>query len=191
MALLGSTGEEYTKTGKGMLSGLADKLSYIPLIGGMLAFPVGMLSTVLESARWLFQGDFSSALTVLAAGTVGSGVDALTSFGSPLGLASGGIGWWLGNAASGMATGAGLGTHARAATEALMDSSFGLLGQHPTVLASYPAGIGSIGSTVDVSGKDNFRDKIAAERGVTRAQMDARADQAYVNQLQSNTTLGA
>ena len=187
MALFGNVSEEYTKTGKGTLAGWADTLSYVPVLGGILAFPLGMISTVIEAGKWAFQGKLGSAATVLAAGTVGSAVDSLTAFGNPLNIATGGLTWWAGNAASGMTTGANFGTHARAATESII----GALGLHPEVLNSYPAAIGSLSQSAYMGGKDNFRDKIAAERGLTRQQMDARADQAYVNLAQGNNQLGA
>ena len=189
MALFGNVSEDYTKTGKGMLSGIADKLSYVPGIGGMLAWPIGMLGTVIEAGKWLFQGKARSAFTVLAAGTVGNSVNAFMSGGSAMaGIGSGGLTWWMANVASGVATGETAGKHAQALTEKIVG---GLTGA--TVTASYPAAIGSIGSSYADSRapQGSFRDQIASERGMTRAQMDARADQAYVNNTQSSTALGA
>jgi hypothetical protein len=186
MALFGNVSEDYTKTGKGGLTGFANKLSLIPgirslgnfftnipFIGNTFGAMIGYIDTAWEAARWLFQGKIGSAATVLAAGVVGNTVNAVS--------------WWSVNALSGVTTGATIGTHARAATETII----GALGMHPEVLSSYPAAIGSINSSVNMGGKDNFRDKIAAERGMTRQQMDARADQAYVNQTQGNNALGA
>lgn len=195
MALLGKVSEGYTKTGKGGLTSFANKLSFIPGIGGFFAYPIGMLSTIIESAQWLFQGKFASAATVLAAGTVGNTVNAFVSGGSALAGIAGppGLAWWAGNVASGAVTGVSAGTHARALTESIIGGVGGALGHKPTVLSSYPAGVGSIGYAMapQQGGRDNFRDKIAAERGMTRAQMDARTNQAYVNQSQGANALGA
>ncbi len=189
MALFGNVSEEYTKTGKGGLTGLANTLSFIPglrsmgnffkdipLIGHTFGAMIGMVDTVWEAGRWAFQGKIGSAATVLAAGTVSNAFNAIPG---PL--------WWGIDVVSGVSTGASIGTHARAATESII----GALGLHPEVLNSYPAAIGSLSQSAYMGGKDNFRDKIAAERGLTRQQMDARADQAYVNLAQSNTALGA
>jgi hypothetical protein len=192
MALFGKVSEDYTRTGKGGLTSLANTLSFIPLVrsiswfkhvpivGGLLSAFVGYIDTAWEAARWAFQGKFASAATVLAAGAVSNTVNALPG---PI--------WWGVNAISGVTTGASVGTHARAATETLIGSVTGALGMKPTVLNSYPAAIGGIASAPAMGGKDNFRDKIAAERGLTRTQMDARADQAYVNMAQGNNALGA
>ena len=192
MALFGKVSEDYTKTGKGGLTSFANTISFIPgirniggffekipFVGHTFGALVGYVDTVWEAGKWAFQGKLGSAGTVLAAGLVGNTVNALP-----------GAFWWV-NAASGVTTGVSAGTHARAMTEALIGGISGSLGHKPTVLNSYPAAIGSIGSAPSMGGKDNFRDKIAAERGMTRAQIDARADQAYVNQVQGGNQLGA
>ena len=63
MALFGNFDDSYTKTGKGFFTQLANGVSFIPYIGGALAWPLGMIGTVIESAQWLFRGKFGSALT--------------------------------------------------------------------------------------------------------------------------------
>ena len=189
MALFGNVSADYTKTGKGGLTEFANKLSFvpflrsIPLFGSTITAVLGYADTILESAQWLFKGKFASAATTLVAGAVGSTVNGLTD--------KTGLFWWA-NAASGVTTGVSLGTHARAMTEGLIGGVTGSLGAKPQVLSSYPAAIGSIGNAMTPQGRtSNFRDQIAAERGMTRAQMDARADQAYVNNTQSASGLGA
>ncbi len=195
MALFGNVSEDYTKTGKGGLTEFANKLSFvpglrnfgtnkfgtgflqkIPVIGGSITAVLGYVDTIIESAQWLFRGKFASAATVLAAGAVGNTVNGITDS----------LFWW-GNAASGLGTGVSLGTHARALTENIIGGVSGALGAKPTVLAGYPAAIGSVGTAVAPQGlaasQPGFRDKIAAERGITREQADAayRNSDAYVN----------
>lgn len=190
MALFGNVGDDYTKTGKGGLNNAANFLTYIPLVGGItkkifgstISSLLGYVDTIIETGKWLFQGKFGSAATVLTAGVVSNTINGVTG---PI--------MWGANALSGATTGANIGTHARALTEGVIGSVTGALGVKPTVLASYPAAIGSIGGDM-TSGRApqaSFRDQIAAERGMTREQMDARADQAYVNNTQSSNQLGA
>jgi hypothetical protein len=130
MALFGNTDENYTRTGKGTLTRWANAASMVPVVGGFLAMPLGMISTVIEAGEWLFRGKLGSAATVLAAGTVGNMVNSLTEGFS-------GLTWWMGNAGSGIATGATLGTHARALTETIIGGVSGALGSKPQVLSSY------------------------------------------------------
>ena len=202
MALLGNIDDGYTSTGKGTLDVIANKLGYIPVIGGALAWPIGMLGTVIESARWLFRGSIGSAVTTLAAGGVANTVNAFVSGGSGLGgIAGGTIKWWFGNAASGILSGASLGTHARAATETLIGGATGLLGLKPQVLTSYPAAIGSIGAGMaatapapaDKPGK--FASNVSAERGQNADEAYARyvsgEGGAHVNELRSADGRGA
>ena len=192
MALLADIDDSYTKTGKGFLTRWANRASMIPFIGGAVAYPLGMIDTVIETAQWLFRGQFGSAFTALTAGTVSNTVNALTtSFGldKATGIATKGITWWFGNAASGALTGSTIGTHARAATEALIGAVSRPLGMEPQVLKSYQAGIGSISANQMQSGPGKFASQVSAQRGEN-------ADQAYsryisgeggvhVNELQS------
>lgn len=190
MALLTDTPEDYTKTGNGGITRFANKLSFvpqilkfsslekIPVIGGSLTAVLGYVDTIWESAQWLFRGQFGSAATALVAGAVGSTVNGLT----------GTVFWWA-NAASGVTTGATLGTHARAGTEAVIGAVTGALGMKPQVLQSYQAGIGSISAGVGTAGPGKFASQVSASRGQN-------ADEAYkrymageggvhVNELQS------
>jgi hypothetical protein len=188
MALLADIDDSYTKTGKGTLTRWANKLSLVPVIGGLLSWPLGMISTTIESAQWLFRGKLGSAVTTAVAGTVGNSVNALTGGFS-------GITWWMGNAASGGLTGATLGTHARAATEALIGGVSGALGAKPQVLSSYPAAIGSIGSGTAVQGPGKFAAGVSAQRGEDANAAYARYMRGdggvHVNELQSANGRGA
>ncbi len=195
MALLGDFKDDYTKTGNGALTSFANKLSFIPFLSdwlknknglfGKIPFLsstitalVGYVDTVIESAQWLMRGKFASAATVLAAGAVSNTVNGL----------SGTTMWWA-NTLTGAATGRSIGTHARALTENIIGGMTGALGVKPTVLMGTPAAIGSIGAGLGAQGPQapGFRDKIAAERGMSRDQADARyaASDAYVNYGQS------
>jgi hypothetical protein len=191
MALFGNVGDDYTKTGKGFFTKLANGLSYIPdipfltsWIKGGTQFALGMVDTVLEAGQWLFNGKIGSAATALVAGTVGNGVNALAS----------GTFWWF-NAGSGIASGETLGTHARALTENIIGGVTGALGSKPQVLSSYPAGIGSISNGVVANGPGKFAAGVSTQRGQN-------ADEAYkrymsgeggvhVNELQSAYGRGA
>lgn len=192
MALFGKVSEDYTSTGKGGLTKFANVLNSIPVLASIGKFfekipfighgftaMIGYADTIWEAGRWAFQGKLGSAATVLTAGFVSNTVNSIP-----------GVSWWI-NDISAATTGATIGTHARALTESLIGGVAGALGSKPTVLSSYPAAIGSINSSPNYGGRDNFRDKIASERGMTRAQMDARSDQAYVNQTQGPNALGA
>lgn len=151
----------YTKTGNSGLSRFANKVSLVPFIGGFLSFPLGMLDTALEAGSWLIRGKVNSALTVAVAGTVGHGVNALSSA-SPLG--SGSLTWWLGNAGASGLTGRSLGTHARALTEGALGAVSGAVGLKPQVLKSYPAGIGGIGGATQ-AGPGRWMTQAAQSRG--------------------------
>lgn len=184
MALLGNVGDDYTRTGKGTLGRWSSTLSFIPglrnlganklgtgflqkipVIGGSITAVLGYVDTIIEAGSWLFRGQFGSAATVLAAGTVGTTVNAISDS----------VFWWA-NAASGVTTGTSLGTHARAATEAVLGMATGALGVKPQVLSSYPAGIGAISNGVAQSGPGKFASNVSAERGQN-------ADQAYANYM--------
>ena len=183
MALLTDIDESYTRTGKGTLMRLANAASYLPLIGGAIAWPVGMLSTAIESVTLLFRGQFGSAATALAAGTVANTVNTV-----------GGVFWWA-NAGSGITTGETLGTHARAGTEAIIGGITGALGMKPQVLRSYPAGIGSIASSMAPEGPGKFAAGVSASRGEDANAAYARymsgEGGVHVNELQSANGRGA
>src|SRR6185369_16445446 len=113
MALLADIDDSYTKTGKGTLTRWANKISLIPgirnvgsffskipFVSGTFGALLGYADTVIETAQWLFRGQFGSAVTAAAAGFVGTSVN-FASDASPF--------WWA-NAATGLATGATIGT---------------------------------------------------------------------------------
>lgn len=192
MALI-ETGEDYTKTGKGRLSRWANNLTnYIPGLGGFLALPFGVVDTVIESAQWLVRGKVGSAITALAAGAVGNTVNALTASVGSLGQ---GITWWLGNGAANIATGANLGTHARALTETVIGGVTGALGAKPQVLQSYTAGIGSLNAGMAPQGPGKFTSYVSAQRGENADQAYARYQSGeggvHINELQSAYGRGA
>ncbi len=197
MALFADLDDSYTKTGKGTLTRWANKLSMIPFFGGALAWPLGMIDTVIETGQWLFRGQFGSAITTLAAGTVGNSVNAFVSGGSGIGHIVGGEGikWWLGNVGSGVSTGATLGTHARALTESVIGGVTGALGAKPQVLASYPAGIGSVGVGSVPQGPGKFAAGVSAQRGedanAAYNRYMAGEGGVHVNELQSANGRGA
>lgn len=139
MALI-NTGPDYTRTGGGTgtwaatFTKWANRLSFIPGIGGALAWPVGMIGSLIEGAGWLLKGKVLSAATVVAAGAVSNTVNAAASTGlGPL--------YW-GQLGSGVVSGSSLGTHTRALTETVIGGVTGALGVKPMVLRSYTAGIG-------------------------------------------------
>ena len=142
MALLGDFNDDYTRTGKGFFSRMANAASFIPFLGKPLVLVLGSIDTVIESATWLFRGKFVSAATALVAGAVSTTVNSLTP-GEPgqIGVA---LTWWGLKLGSGAATGTTLGTHARKLTEEAIGMVTGALGSKPTILRSYPAGIGSV-----------------------------------------------
>lgn len=192
MALLGSTDDDYTKTGKSMLSRWSSRMSFIPglrnfdlknipIVGGTITAVMGYTGTLVETFQWLFRGQVGSAMTAATAGIVSTSVNAISDT----------LFWWI-NAASGVATGSSLGTHARAATEWAIGSVGGALGFKPQVLQAYQAGIGYIGENNMASsqrGPGPFASQISAERGQNANEAYARymsgAGGAYVNELQS------
>lgn len=198
MALLGNIDDSYTSTGKGPLTRWSNRISLIPslrkfgdifgkipFVSGTFGALLGYVDTAIESAQWLFRGQFGSAATTAIAGFVGTSVN----------FASKETGFWWGNAASTALTGATLGTHARALTESIIGGVTGVLGSKPQVLSSYPAAIGNIGAGATPTGPGKFASNVAAERGQN-------ADEAYnryingeggvhVNELQSANGRGA
>jgi hypothetical protein len=181
--------DQYTRTGNGFLTKIANAVSYIPIVGGFAAWPIGMIDTVFESFGWLIRGKFASAATAFTAGLVSNSVNAFTStswFG-PSWLTSGlgsafswlgsvpVLGWfigpvagpWIANATSGLATGQTLGGHARVLTENLIGGATGMLGVRPVVLQSYTAGMGYMN---DYSRPGMFAQSEMGRRGVSDMQ---------------------
>jgi hypothetical protein len=153
----------YVKTGNSAFTRWGNKLSVIPFIGGALAFPLFVAGTLIDSGKWLLRGKIGSAATEFATGVVSAGVNTAGSF-SALGLA-----WWMGKAITPVASGHTLGTHARAATESLIGGVTGALGMKPTVLQSYPAGIGSVpgaGAYYQQQGPGYWATRRAQEQGL-------------------------
>lgn len=199
MALLADIDDSYTKTGKGMFTRWSNFMAYLPPfisipLGGLGKLPfvrgtitglLGLIDTVIETSQYLFRGQFGNAATALAAGAVGTTVNALTES-SPF--------WWA-NAASGVTTGASIGTHARAATEAVIGAVTRPLGMEPQVLKSYPAGIGSINAGQIQSGPGKFAAGVSAQRGENANAAYARymsgEGGVHVNELQSANGRGA
>lgn len=126
----------YVKTGRGWLGSVANWASFIPFVGSGITFVAGAVDTLVETGQWLLRGKLLSAGTALASGSVSTVVNTAVH-GNPI--------FWGANVAQGLFTGRSLGTHARALTENVVGGAAGMLGQKPTVLRSYPAGIGSIG----------------------------------------------
>lgn len=121
-----------TRTGNGFLTRAANAMSYVPYyLGGIVAYPIGLVDTAFESLKWLFRGQVLSAATVAATGFVSNTVNALD-----------GMTWWGVSAVSGVTTGSTIGTHARKLTEEAIGAVTGALGIKPQVLRSHPAGIG-------------------------------------------------
>jgi hypothetical protein len=169
----------------------------VPFFGGMLAFPLGVVGTVIEAGQWLFRGELGSAFTALVAGGVSTAVNTLSSGGGSLGeFGVKGIGaaWW-GNVASGAVSGATLGTHARAGTEALIGAISGALGSKPQVLRSYPAAIGSINAGAMPQGPGKFAAGVSSQRGEDANAAYSRYTNgeggAHINELQSANGRGA
>lgn len=175
MALFGNVSDDYTKTGKGALTKWSNRFSWmpyirnIPLLGTTITGVLGFADTILEAGGWLLQGKIGSAATVAIAGTVGTAVNAIGA--TPF--------WWA-NAASGVATGETLGTHARALTESIIGGVSGALGSKPQVLRSYPAGIGGLrgAEASGIGRRDGFVAAEASRRGQS-------ADDAWAR-MQSN-----
>ena len=153
MALLGDFNEDYTRTGKGFLTRVSNWLSFVPVFGGALSAVPGFIDTLLESATWLFRGKPISAATAFVSGAVGNTVNSLS-----------GLTWWP-NLISGATTGRSFGTHARKLTEETIGAVTGALGEKPTILRSYPAGIGSVGAGFAPQGPGQFASNEAQRRG--------------------------
>lgn len=156
-------GRNYTRTGNGGLTSWGNRFSLIPwfntwrpwrrlpVIGALL----GYIDTAFEALGWLVRGKPISALTVAVTGSVANTVNGLTEL----------PGFWWINAGSALITGRTVGTHARALSEGVIGATTGVLGIRPTVLRSYPAGIGSINGGPEQSGPGYWAMRAAQERG--------------------------
>jgi len=160
-------------------------MSYIPGVGLLSGAPI-MIDSIIESAQWLFRGKFLSAATSLIAGTVDAGV---SSASGSLGLGflqEGAARWWL-NAGSGVLTGKTIGTHARALTENVIGGAAGVLGQRPTVLQSYTAGVGGVGGAGAAQSRPGYwSSRVAQEQG----QDPQRRWQQYVDESRQGAMAG-
>ncbi len=165
MALLGDI---ETRTGNSGISKFAEDAGFItrvPLIGGVarwLANLTGYIGAGWEGIGLLIQGKPLSALTAVTAGVVATTVDAATKV--PI---IGDVITWGGmflSPLTGVTTNRSLGGLARKGVEEAIGGVTGLVGVKPTILRSYPAGIGSIGGGM-VSGPGQFASAEAARRG--------------------------
>jgi hypothetical protein len=154
--------EQTTSTGNGFLARWSANVSMIPFIGNMpilntsLTALLGGLDTLIETGQWLLRGKLASAGTAFAAGTAATLTNsALTAS------------WWLPvNWISGAFTGRSVGTHVRGLTENVVGGVAGVLGQQPTVLRSYPAGIGNIGGQGAQQSRPGYwSSRVAQEQG--------------------------
>lgn len=134
--------DNYTRTGGNFLSRWSAKVSAmpfignIPLLGSSLTVVLGSLGTLLDAGQWLLKGKVLSSVTALATGAVSTVVNGFLTT-NALGVTA--------NIGSSVMSGSTVGTHARKLTENTIGGLAGLMGQKPTVLRSYQAGIGSIG----------------------------------------------
>ncbi|MFN7402386.1 MAG: hypothetical protein ACK5WQ_04785 [Alphaproteobacteria bacterium] len=163
---MASEGEHYTQTGSGFLNRVANFFSYVPVLGAPVTLVAGGASTLLETARWLFQGKIFSAATALVAGSVSTMVNSVQ-----------GLIFAVANVGSGLTTGETLGTHARKATEIAVGGVTGLVGRKPTVLQSHYAGIGSVGRGLNAGGPGQWANYVSQRSGRDPNQQWA----AYVN----------
>lgn len=159
MALLGEFGDDYTRTGGGFFTRLGNTLSFIPIVGGIMSAIASGYGTAVEAVGLLFSGQPLGALTALTAGSVSTAVNALESI-PGVNAAF----WWI-QAASGVTTGRSAGTHARKLTEEAIGAVTGVLGIKPTILRSYPAGIGSLAEAYPPRGPGQFASAEAQRRG--------------------------
>ena len=136
----------YVRTGNSWLTGLANKLSLLPFIGSFIAAGVGSVAVIWDSAKWLIRGKPLSAATELATGMVGHGLNAVSLLdpNNLVGTAGKSLLWWTGAVGVAGVSGHTIGTHGRKLAEELIGGVTGALGIKPTVLKSYPAGIGAM-----------------------------------------------
>lgn len=178
----------YTKTGNGWLTSWANKLSIVPFTGPITSLMI-WADSGLTAIGWALKGKFASAATTLGTGAVSGMVSGMNTIGNPMMPI-----YWGANVVSMGTTRRSIQTHARALTENATSFATRPLGMQPTVLRSYPAGIGGIGGA-SMSGPGQFASRIANERG-----QDANAmynnymrgeGGVHVNQLQSANGRGA
>jgi hypothetical protein len=169
----------YTKTGNNFAAKLSNFGSYIPIpfIGEAVSAFAGAIGALIDAGGWLLRGKVLSAVTALTTGTVETTVNAMVS-GPAKGINPF---YWL-NVGSGLITGRTLGTHARKLTEVGIGAVTKPLGVQPTVLRSYPAGIGSINGGMAAAGRNNGF--VAAEAG--RRGESSRDAWARINSNQSD-----
>lgn len=140
--------EEYVRTGNSGITRFANKLSVIPLVGYIpffgkaLALTVAGVGVLWDTGKWLVRGKVGSAATELVTGTVSAAINTMP-FTGVIGL-GGNIMWWGANATTAGVSGHTMGTHGRRLAEQAIESLTGALGMKPTVLESYPAGVGTL-----------------------------------------------
>jgi hypothetical protein len=139
-----------TKTGNSFLASWGNKLSMVPF-ASFLGAAFLAVDTTLQSIGLLLQGKPLSALTAAGAGTAATFSAAANS--NPI--------WWGINLISGAATKRSINTHIRKGVEDVTSLVTKPLGIQPTVLRSYPAGIGS----VQQAGPGVHASRISAQRG--------------------------
>lgn len=187
----------YTKTGNNfgarVSNGVTKWLGWmggVPLLGGVvkaIASFGGAVGSLLDGGYWLLKGKPLSAATAVGAGAVDTAVNVATVLGGPV--------WWAVNLGSSLITGQSLGTHARKATETVISVATKPLGMQPTVLRSYPAGIGSIGGGQVPSQPGRWASGVSNQRGqdpqAAYANYMGGEGGVHVNQLASANGRGA
>jgi hypothetical protein len=128
----------YVQTGDNFFTKISNWATMIPLpfVREFLVIGAGALGGVWDSAGWLLKGKPLSAATTLGAHTASVVTNAATMLVPFWG--------WAANAGSVAMTGRTIGTHVRKGVEMATGAVTQPLGIQPTVLRSYPAGIGSI-----------------------------------------------
>ncbi len=149
---------EYVKTGNSAFTRWGNKLSVIPVIGAPVAGVLFTVGVLVDSGKWLLRGKVGSAATELTTGVVSAALNVATG---PV--------WWVGKMLSVGATQHTVGTHGRAAAEAIIGGVTGALGMKPQVLQSYPAGIGAVpgaaAAYMNQQGPGYWSSRAAQERG--------------------------
>lgn len=166
MALLGDFNNGFTRTGNNTFSRWAENLGFVSRVpvlktlASPLTWGLGMLGAGWEGLGLLFQGKFLSAATAVAAGAAATTVDTMEKIpGVDMGI------HWLINPALGLGTGRTAGGLARKGVEEVIGGVTGIFGVKPTILRSYPAGIGSIDSGMAQYGPGQFASAEAQRRG--------------------------
>lgn len=170
----------YTRTGHGFLQDWANRVSVLPF-GGFLAMPLGLLDTAIETVQWVFRGNIASAATVAISGTVGNLVNGISATGDAIPL------WWGARVGTAAVTGRTIGTHARALTENVIGGITQPLGVQPTILRSYVAGPGQIGSGFNPQRPGRWAQSVSGQRG-RNPEQDWRA---YENARAAEAQMGA